>query len=158
VRPLLFVDIDGVLNPYAADQCPTGYIEHDLFPADEERVRICQEHGAWLHELSAVFELVWASSWSEEDRLVLGAVLDLPTFSGAVVLPSGEFEPREKVPAVATVAGDRALAWIDDLLTPEAYAWAETRSAPTLLLPVDPSSGLMRDEVDELIHWAHALG
>src|SRR5438094_519755 len=84
MRPLLFVDIDGVLNPYAAKACPSGYVEHDLFPYDDEPVRVCQAHAVWLRELSGAFELVWGSSWSSEDRQVLGTVLELPRFSAAV--------------------------------------------------------------------------
>jgi hypothetical protein len=56
VRPLLFVDVDGVLNPYAGVACPAGFAEHDLFPG-EEPVRLCADHGAWLHELAAMFPI-----------------------------------------------------------------------------------------------------
>lgn len=30
-RPLLLLDVDGVLNPYGAE-CPAGFTEHVLFP------------------------------------------------------------------------------------------------------------------------------
>ena len=144
-------------QPVWRESLPEWYVEHDLFPYDDEPVRVCQAHAVWLRELSGAFELVWGSSWSSEDRQMLGTVLELPRFSAAVSLPTGQFDPREKVPAVADVAGDRALAWIDDLLTDEAFAWAESRLAPTLLLPVDPATGLVRETVDELVEWARGL-
>ncbi len=37
-KPLILVDVDGVLNPYAADVCPEGYREYHFFP-DQEPVR-----------------------------------------------------------------------------------------------------------------------
>jgi hypothetical protein len=40
-RPVLLLDIDGVLNPFAAARCPAGYTEYDLFPG-EEPVRLCR--------------------------------------------------------------------------------------------------------------------
>jgi len=40
-RPLRFVDIDGVLNPYGG-ACPDGFVERDLFPDDDEPVRVCE--------------------------------------------------------------------------------------------------------------------
>lgn len=155
-QPPLFVDIDGVLNPYGVER-PPGFIEHDLFPG-EAPIRVCAEHGVWLRELSSRYHLVWGSSWSEADRALLAAMLDLPEFRGAVRLPSGQFDPAVKVSAVAEVARDRPLAWMDDLLTPEAWAWAERRASPTLLVPVDPAFGLTRAHVDRLLAWSPTQG
>lgn len=152
MRPLLFVDIDGVLNPYAGP-CPDGFREHHLF-GDEELVRIADVHGPWLHELAERFDMVWGSSWLEADRALLATVLDLPEFVGAVDLPTGQFDPALKVPAVDRLAGERALAWIDDLLKPNAWEWARARAVPTLLVPIDPSIGLTRPHVDQLLAWA----
>ena len=155
--PLLFVDIDGVLNPYEGE-CPDGFVEHWLFPEDDEPVRVCATHGEWLHELATVYELVWGSSWTATERALIATVLDLPEFHGAVDLPLGQSDPALKVPAVDLVAGDRPLAWIDDLLTLDAWAWATARAAPTLLIAVDPSIGLTRPQVDELAAWATGDG
>src|SRR5215468_9631031 len=57
--PLLLLDVDGVLNPFAAPACPPGYTEHDFFPG-EEQVRLCLAHGSWLQELGTRFQIVWA--------------------------------------------------------------------------------------------------
>ena len=155
-RPLLFVDIDGVLNPYGGP-CPEHFDEHWLFPDDDEPVRVCLSHGVWLHELAARYDLAWGSAWTAPDRALLAGVLDLPDFVGAVELPSGRFDPALKVPAVDRVAGTRPTGWIDDLLGAEAHRWAAERPAPTLLVPVDPATGLDRDHVDQLLGWADQL-
>lgn len=152
-RPLLFVDIDGVLNPYDGE-CPDGFREHWLFPDDEEPVRVCQLHSGWLHELAERYDLAWGSSWTAANRETLGTVLDLPPFVAAVSLPTGQFDPALKVPAVDLVAADRPLAWIDDLLTDDADQWARARSTPTLLVPINPATGLQREHVDVLLDWA----
>jgi hypothetical protein len=44
-RPLLLVDIDGVLNPYAAITCPDGYTEYAVFPEDDQPMRLAASHG-----------------------------------------------------------------------------------------------------------------
>lgn len=68
--PLLLLDVDGVLNLYAAPCCPPGYTEHELFPG-EEAVRVCAAHGQWLAELAIRFQLVWATAWgAEANRLI----------------------------------------------------------------------------------------
>ncbi|MFG2087058.1 hypothetical protein [Spirillospora sp. NPDC048824] len=49
-RPLLLLDVDGVLNPFGSSRCPSGFAEHALFPG-EEPVRINPGHGTWITEL-----------------------------------------------------------------------------------------------------------
>jgi L-amino acid N-acyltransferase YncA len=155
-KPILFVDIDGVLNPFGGD-CPAGYVDHDLFPQDDLPIRICQDHSDWLTELSSHFDLVWATGWNASDRKVLGSVLALPTFHGAAEMPPVPFVPSDKVPGVAAIAGERACVWIDDLVTPEAKSWARERDAPTLLIETQSHLGMTSEHVDELIAWRQQL-
>jgi hypothetical protein len=155
-RPLLFVDIDGVLNAYGGP-CPEGYTEHWLFPEDDEPVRVSQQHSVWLHQLAESFDLMWGSSWTVEDRAILATVLTLPPFLGAVDLPRGQFDPALKIPAIERAAEGQLLAWMDDLLTPEAWTWAESRPAPTLLIPIDPAAELTGQHVRQLLDWARGL-
>lgn len=156
LKPILFVDIDGVLNPFGGG-CPEAYVDHDLFPEDDEPIRISADHSDWLAELATTFDLVWATGWNAADREVLGSVLVLPGFSGAAEMPPVPFEPSGKVPGVAAIAANRACAWIDDVVTPEARLWAEKRHAPTLLIETQSRIGLLREHVQELIAWQQQL-
>jgi hypothetical protein len=61
------------------------------------------------------------------------------------------------VPAVAAVVGDRPAAWIDDNHTEVGRRWAAERSAPTLLVSIDPAVGWTRAEVDRVLGWTAAL-
>jgi hypothetical protein len=152
-RPILLVDIDGVLNPLSGEHCPDGFSEYHLFPADDEPVRLAAVHGKWLRELSVGFDLVWASAWGLQAHKLLGPILDLPEFP-FVPMPQIPFPPAEKIPAVAAFIGDRRAAWIDDCLGDSARRWAASRKAPTLLVPIDPATGLTRQAVDQLLAWA----
>ncbi|HUK94034.1 MAG TPA: HAD domain-containing protein [Gaiellaceae bacterium] len=153
-RPLLLLDVDGVLNPYP--DCPPGFVEHAFFPGDEEPVRLAAIHGEWLHELARRFTMVWATGWGQEANRLLCPHFDLPALP-LIAFPAGRFEPSDKVPAISSFVGDLPVAWVDDIVTPEAKQWAETRDHPTLLVEVDPSTGLTRPAVDELVAWAEDL-
>jgi hypothetical protein len=152
-RPLLLMDVDGVLNPFAAPACPEGFAEFDIPGGDGEPTRLCRAHGGWLRELARRYELVWATGWGADANAYLSPLLGLPNLP-LVTFPPVPFEPREKVPAIAAYVGERRpVAWVDDALVPEAHAWAAARAAPTLLLGTDPSRGLGRETVERLADW-----
>ncbi|MGH2808655.1 MAG: HAD domain-containing protein [Actinomycetota bacterium] len=151
----MLVDVDGVLSPYAAATCPEGYREYDFFPG-EEAVRLAEIHGEWLRELSASFDLTWATGWgSDADRLI-APVLGLPTCP-LIEFPPAPFDPALKVPAIRSFVGERPFAWLDDELTEEAFIWAAERAIPALLIQVDPSIGLAEEHVTELKEWVANL-
>lgn len=62
--PLLLLDIDGILNPWAAAECPSGYVVHRWWRQIWSR----PEHGTALRDLAGRIgaELVWASSWAHD--------------------------------------------------------------------------------------------
>jgi hypothetical protein len=153
--PLLLLDVDGVLNPYAAPACPPGYTEHALFDG-EEPVWICAAHGQWLRELAARFELTWATAWGDNANWLLAPLLGLASLP-VVVFPPPPFRPQDKLPAVRRFAQNRPLVWIDDQLSPEAHGWAARRRTPTLLIDVDPAEGLTRLVVEQALQWADDL-
>lgn len=150
--PLLLLDVDGVLNPYAASACPAGYTEHVLF-AGEEAVRVCAAHGQWLRELAMRFSLVWATGWGGNANRLLAPLLGLASLP-VIGMPPPPFCPQEKLAAVREFAQDRALVWIDDQIPAEAHAWAAERRVPTLLIGIDPAEGLTRPVIDQALRWA----
>ncbi|WP_049649258.1 HAD domain-containing protein [Kitasatospora sp. MY 5-36] len=153
--PLLLLDVDGVLNPFAAAVCPADYQEYGFFPG-EEPVRLNRVHGRWLNGLAEHFEIVWATGWEEEANEFLAPFLGLERLP-VVFFPPKPFEPCEKVPAVAAFVGERAAAWVDDALTPQARAWADGRAAATLLVDTDPCVGLTWSAVEQLSRWSMDL-
>jgi hypothetical protein len=150
-QPLLFLDVDGVLNPFP--NTPAGYDEYHFFPEDDEPVRLATVHRDWLRELSDSYELVWATGWGDNANRLLNPFFGLPGFP-VVPPPPVPFEPIDKLPGVDVFAADRPAAWVDDMLTMAVHRWAAARRAPTLLVDIDSATGLTRTHVDRLLTWA----
>jgi hypothetical protein len=154
-RPVVLLDLDGVLNPFGAPTCPVGHEERVLFEG-EEPVRFHPAHGDWIRELAGVGDLWWATGWGENanDRYVpLLGVGPLPV----VRFPPVPFAPELKVPAIHAAVGSRPAAWIDDNHTDAGRRWAAARRSPTLLVPIDPATGWTRTDVDHVVEWVTDL-
>jgi hypothetical protein len=155
-KPLLFVDIDGVISLFgwASSERPAGSfhsidgIPHFLSATAAENLQALADH----------FEPVWCSGWEEKANDYLPHLLGLPApypfLSFEAVGPGGA---HWKLAAIERHAGDRPLAWVDDSLSDQCQGWAERRAAPTLLVPTEPASGLTAGEVEMLISWALRL-
>ena len=155
-KPLLFVDIDGVLSLFGfqSNTRPDGVwinvegIVHLISASASEH----------LHRLAAPFDLVWCSGWEEKANEHLLRALVLPTALPFLTFTAQNGASRHwKLDAIDAHAGDRPLAWIDDAHDDSCRAWASSRGAPTLLVTTDPASGLTGAHVEALEHWAAGL-
>lgn len=155
-RPLLLVDVDGVLNPWLAPSCPDGYREYSFFPG--ERVRLAEGHGELLRSLASSFELVWATAWEHKANRLICPVIGLPVLPVIEFPVTGPSFVFRKLPAVIDSVADRPCAWIDDEHQPDHYVWARDRGVPTLLVDIDPAEGLTARVADQLGQWAAELG
>ncbi|MFI5863173.1 HAD domain-containing protein [Streptomyces sp. NPDC051546] len=172
-KPLLLIDVDGPLNPYAAkaQRRPEGYRTHRMRPrgwtgaesAKPLRVWLNPDHGAELLALAEAYELVWATTWKGEANEWIGPHLglpelpwiDWPRMHGRA--PAGTFW---KTQYILEYAGERPFAWIDDDITDLDRAYVEQRHpAHALLLRIDERIGLVRADFDALAGWAgqHAI-
>ena len=176
-RPLLLVDIDGVLSlfgprDYSAesavepacasaggDEAPLSGSFHAI---DGIPHFLSSTAAANLLSLEPLFELVWASGWEEKANEYLPHLLGLPA-----ELPFLRFARSRgpgtstlghwKLDAVDSYAGERALAWVDDALDAACHEWASARSSPTLLVGTRPERGLTGRETRRLLEWAGRL-
>ncbi|HEY6729508.1 MAG TPA: hypothetical protein VI039_00600 [Solirubrobacterales bacterium] len=104
------------------------------------------------------FELVWASGWEDKANFYLPQLLglpELPHISFDVAARSGG--AHWKLTGMESYAGERSVAWIDDNFDASCFEWAETRKAPTLLVPTEPHLGLEEGHVEALNAWATSL-
>lgn len=160
-RPLLFLDVDGVLNPYDTPRLPLEYAPHLV---RGHMVRLNAAHGVWLAHLAQVYEVVWASLWGATAPAEIGRRLGLAEAEAIdFTCLQGEGEPdctgaTFKLGAVAARAGDRPCAWVDDDFHDDARTWATQRGAPTLLVQPDPHVGLTGAHIIALMEFAAEAG
>jgi hypothetical protein len=157
-RPLLLIDIDGVISLFGFDhrRRPAGtFVVVDGVP------HLLSEGAAGeLRRLADAFEQVWCSGWEEKADEYLPHALGLPSGLPHLSFPApGDGDGRHwKLAAIDRYAGpDRPLAWIDDDHDPTCHAWAEQRPGPTLLVATEPASGLTARHTSALLDWAGTL-
>lgn len=166
MKPLLLVDVDGVLNCFGSlwtaeheerafeviDRAPYGF-----------RVRIPKGTRERMAQLVERFEPVWATAWGDDahgyfaERLALGPAWPVVSFSQAVVARDRSWKWRSVEHFMNEQ--DRPAAWVDDDLSPLDFAWARDRCAlglPTLLVRTEAHVGLTDAHVSELLAWAGA--
>ncbi|WP_394436961.1 HAD domain-containing protein [Streptomyces sp. SGAir0957] len=170
-RPLLFLDVDGPLNPYAAkpQRRPDGYttlrVPRESSKDDEDllvrrrflRVWLNPEHGPALLRLD--YELCWATTWMGDANRWIAPVLGLPELPfvdfGAALLQERSDGVHWKTRALVEHAGGRPFAWVDDEQSEldERYVTAHHRG-PALLHHVNPRVGLREDDFRKLAEFA----
>jgi hypothetical protein len=180
-RPLLMVDIDGVISlfgfaPAHGATPPAAHASLGSTASGASRARAEARPAGGFHwidgiphflsstaaehllALSLVFELVWASGWEEKANEYLPHLLGIPalphlSFERAV----GKGNAHWKLDAIDAHARERPLAWIDDAFNDACHRWADERGAPTLLVQTMPARGLTQAEAQTLKRWAHTL-
>ncbi|WP_405755269.1 HAD domain-containing protein [Streptomyces sp. NBC_00073] len=167
-KPLLLIDVDGPLNPYAAQaqRRPQGYSTHRMRPtgwteAESRkplRVWLNHAHGAELLALARSYELVWATTWKDEANDWIGPQLGLPRLPYIDWPQMHGRSPRGtfwKTQYVLEYAGAREFVWIDDDITAPDREFVDQRHpARALLMRIDEQIGLTRTDFDALARWA----
>ena len=152
-KPLLFVDIDGVLSlfGFCPEQVPTRCSWHQV---DGIVHLLSHEAAEHLQALEHHYEIVWCSGWKDRANDHLPHVLKVGPYPH---LTFGASDGHWKLASVNAHAQDRPLAWIDDDLNDAVRAWAAERAAPTLIVETAPSSGLTAAHAERLRAFARSL-
>lgn len=163
-NPVLFLDVDGPLNPYEAKptQRPDGYETHHIVPpgwSQAIRVWLNPTHGPMLLEFAEKngAELVWATTWEDGANESIGPRIGLPELP---VVHFGTMNRNDwKWLAVAKYAQGSPFAWLDDdfdnfqwPLTQELFRKAR-ENLPTLLHTISPRKGMLASDLKEVEQW-----
>jgi hypothetical protein len=158
-RPLLLLDIDGVISLFGFDPArpPVGR----FVLVDGIAHYLSAGVGEHLRRLGGAFELAWCSGWEEKAEEYLPDALELPAGTRYLTFEP-EAQPAGRHWKLASIdryaSSERALAWVDDAHDESCLEWAVARPGPTLLVATDPAVGLTGGHVAESMGWAARLG
>lgn len=172
MKPLLLVDVDGVLNCFGSlwseEYEQQAFIPDVPMSSHGHPIRIPKLTAERLAKLSEHFEMVWCTAWQEDAHPFFAEILGLEEwpvieFSGW----DGSLHAKRSwkwswVDRYVDYSGDapRPAAWIDDDLHRADFEWAARRTAggvPTLLVKAEPCFGLTDADMHDLIYWARTI-
>lgn len=164
MKPLLLLDVDGVLNPmgrptpdYRRYRCTIG--------SEVYTVHLNPRHGRRLLDLARLTgaELAWATTWERHANEWIAPRIGLPALPvipmSTVDVPS-EHGEMFKTPHVAAYAGRRPFVWFDDQVWAEDEEYLRVRQGldDFLLVHVDPARGLTSRHLGMAHEWLTLTG
>jgi hypothetical protein len=157
-RPILAVDVDGVLNAISGGNPPTGWRDAKVRGF---RIRHNPEHGARLVAIAdeCGAELTWCTTWEEMANEHIRQLVGLPELPVVPMEPGRagrKFSQWEsvgvtKAAAMRVYAGDRPFCWLDD--EPDAADELRSLAVPHLVVQVHGELGLQDEHFDAARTW-----
>jgi hypothetical protein len=144
LRPIILLDIDGVLNPVVR---PAGAGDRPGLWLPEATVSL-------VRRLAQCGRIAWVSTWPADQTATLESQLELDVAPLRVTLTLRAEDSDEPTPKLRSVrrwlrrmelAGEadwNAVVWIDDVLGPDAREWASSHTQPVLLERPGPAHGM----------------
>ncbi|MEU4224318.1 HAD domain-containing protein [Nonomuraea sp. NPDC026600] len=161
LRPLILLDVDGVLNPWHK-QGPTWLSVKAICDGVTYPVVLNPEHGPMLLQLAQETgaKLVWATTWEEHANQEIGPLIGLPELPVIAVNSGGEV-PRvhPKTPPVAEYVNRRPFVWFDDDLerADRLHLKHHANVGAFRIIDVGPRKGLTGRHIEQAAEWLAAF-
>lgn len=150
MRPIIFLDVDGVLNPWISNRnAKIQGFKRFRIPVDgwTYTVFLNPLHGEWIKSMNT--EIVWATTWEHEANISIGPKIGLKN------LPVVEFSKHltrgTKTPTIIEYADGRPFVWLDDCITDEDLELLSHYNCLGYRIP--HNIGLTKEDMDIIRMW-----
>ena len=155
-RPLILIDVDGVLNPFYADEMPEPWTKNRITVNDGRTftVFLNPEHGPKLLALAEETgaELAWGSIWKDQANDHIGPRIGLPRLPFAPMPFHGS---GTKARSFVPWTDGRPFVWFDDdcIALDTAVQMVDRVKQPFLPVLINPATGLTDRHLSEARSW-----
>lgn len=162
MKPLLFLDVDGVVFPYGIyanvqEDIPSGYVSFDNAPYG---MVVSENLIQWTRDLNALFSVHWCTSWDEKSLREVMDSLNLPRWP-YVCTASRKYKGHvgKKVQGIRETldANPRAWVWIDDQAPMHIPSGLHAVRQPHLIIRPERTVGLTQKLVNRVIRFASKI-
>ena len=153
-KPILALDVDGPINTFGTQD------ENDVYECWAGDIPLTIPHAIpeYLRALNKRFQIVWYTSWKRTANQKISPLVGLPTN-----LPVIDFDrygcpkpgqSRKFLGLLGWLKATMSVAVLDDEIGFDMIEWSKKRTAPTLLIQVDPRIGIQSHQVTQLVDFA----
>ena len=156
-KPLLFLDVDGVLNAIPYQRGPDQFDDFQQTRIMGVLITYSKKMGERIKALDA--DVVWLTTWQHKANEHIRHLYGWEEFPVVVAHPESYDSPwwKSKTAQRHLESSERPLIWIDDDLSygerSGTLEWLREYSQPKLLICPQPTAGIRPSHLDMIEEW-----
>lgn len=153
MKPIAFIDVDGVLNRFCSNSQAKKrrlFVTRAFAYGERWKMHFDLDDKDRLLSLVPKFELSWGTTWQHYANEQIGRQIGLPELD---IVAKAEFGDSNKWPGVLRAANGRPFVWFEDDQGYASVSAADPPQQPYKIIFVDPVAGLTDENIQTALNW-----